>query len=318
MLSIREKSLTVATLLLILSLILISLLVISIEPAEADVTPAQISDYKIIPKPEVEKPVDGLITGIIAGVDYEIEFTLDIATGVEGNIVLTTQMERSSDRFWELETGDYSGVNLSKWQPGQKSISFDAVAGTPTFKLTGYVPENMTTALLYDPVSGTITLHRPGTLSLLSLSLESGELMQSIDAEAVDDSLLRYNDKKEEKSKALSDNSNLAKVIEDMAKKGYTEQATDLLDTLPSSGWGSGSSSSTILYIVAAVLAVIAILAIVLLLRGRGTVAFLKQRAIDQADKLDIVESRIHKLGEKSLTSDIAQIRDTLKEMGRR
>ncbi|MFO8101179.1 MAG: hypothetical protein R6U37_03285 [Dehalococcoidia bacterium] len=293
----------------------------AVEPAGADVASARISpDYKISPKPEGEKPDDGLITGIIAGVDYEIEFTLDIAKGMEGkNLVLSTQMERSGDRCWELETRDYEGVDTGSWQPGQHSISFNAVAGTPTFKLTGYVPGDMVATQLLNPVSGTITLHRPGTLALLSLSLESGEVLQSIDAEAVDDAIIRYNDKKDDRSEALGENSDLAEEIEELAEMGYMEQATALLDTLPDAGWESDSgASSTILYIVAAVLAVIAVLAIVFLLRIRGTMEFMKQRASDQADKLDIVESRIHKLGEKSLTGDVAQIRDILKEMGRR
>ncbi len=182
----------------------------------------------------------------------------------------------------------------------------------------------MTTTIMQNPFSGTVTLHQPGTLSIVSLSLSSGELLGMIPSEeeplvVIDDSLLRYNDALKKKDKALSENSGLAKEIEAMAKAGDTERATALLETLPGSGWESDSGSlSTIMYIVAAVLAIIAILAIILLLRGRGTVAFLKQRASDQANKLDIVESRIHKLGEKSLTSDIAQIRDTLKEMGRR
>jgi len=305
----RKKALPIVIPLLVLSLIIVGSFVISPEPAGADVVPAEISSYKISPKPDNE---------LIVGVDYQIEFTLTIATGVEGNIVLETQMEKSGTNYWDLLTSDYEGVP-SSWQPGQKNISFDAAPGTPTFVLTGYVPENMTTTVLQTPFSGTMTLHRPGTLSILSLSLDSGDTLEGLSVFAIDDSLLRYNDALDKKHKALSENSDLKKVVEELAEGGYTDQAMAILDTLPSEGWDSDSGASTaILYMVLAVMAVIAVIAIIFLLRGRGTTAFLKQRSSDQADKLDIVEARAQKLGERSLTSEIAQIRDTLREMGRR
>ena len=294
---------------LVAILLAASSLVYAIPSAQAQVVPAQISEYKISPKPD---------NFLISGVDYKVEFTLDIAAGIGGNLVLETDLERSTDRFWELKTRDYEGVNLQSWKPGQNTISFNAAAGTPTFVLTGYVPADATTNILQHPTSGTITLHWPGTLCMLSFSLESGDVLEKLNADVIDDSILRYNDKIKNWSQALNENPDLKKEIEKLADAGYTDQAIAILDTIPRSGWGTSDDSSTILYIVLAVIAVIAVAAIVVTLRSRSTIGFVKQRVVDQADKLDLVESRLHKLGEKSLINDVTQIRDSLREMGRR
>jgi len=292
------------------SLIVVNLLVICTAPAGA-------AAVEILPSPVISPPVKG-DEPLSVNINYSIEFTLDIASGLEqGNIVLSTQMEKVGANYWELLTPDYE-IADTDWLPGKKDLSFTANPGTPTFKLTGYIPENYTTIEFQDPMSGTITLHQPGTLAMLSLALGSGEVLESMIGTAIDDSIARTNILLDDKNKALADNSQLAEVIDNLIAVGHTDQAITILDTLPSEGWGSSGSSGSIGYIVAAVLAVIAVLFLVLMVRVRSTLGFLKQRVSDHADQLDIVESRVNKLGERSLTSEIAQIRDNLKEMGRR
>ena len=148
--------------------------------------------------------------------------------------------------------------------------------------------------------------------------MDSGDVLAMMPVEAIDDSILRYNAEKNDKSKALKDNSSLAKVIEAMAAAGNTEEATALMDTLPSEGWPDSDANNILYYAIMAVLAVIAIMAVLLVLRSRGTVSFLTQRSVDLANNLDILESRVRKLGKRSLSDEIGQIRDNLREMGRR
>ena len=296
--------------LLTVPLVIVYLLVIFTAPVRA-------AAVEIVPSPIISPPVKG-DEPLAVNINYSIEFTLDIASGLEqGNIVLSTDMEKVGANYWELLTPQYKGVT-NDWTPGKKEMAFKAVAGTPTFKLTGYIPDNFTTIQFQDPLSGTITLHRAGTLNMLSLALGSGEVLESMVGTAIDDSIARCNILLDDKKKALDENGDLADIINNLIEVGHTDQAITILRTLPSEGWGSSGSSGTIGYIVAAVFALIAVMVIILLIRVRGTLAFVKQRAYDHADQLDIIESRVNKLGERSLTSEIAQIRDNLKEMGRR
>jgi len=225
-------------------------------------------------------------------------------------------------------TEDYTGVNLSNWQPGQPKITFTADPGVVTFRLNGIVPEERTTTEL---PNGEI-LHHPGSVMMVNLSLQSGGPLEMRSIEVIDNSILDYRDLLSSRQQLLDDTdtiSDYADLVEGVidqaeaeAEIGYTVRAIDLLELIPGSGWPKGESDSggtdAIIYAVLGVLAALAVAAVLMVLRSRSTVGFLKQRADDQANKLDIVEARAQKLGERSLTSEIAQIRDTLRSMGRR
>ena len=323
--SARAFSITNTMVLGVLLVCLCSALVLTPGLARADAASVEISAFEIFTK-------DGTYTEgepLVVGVNYEIEFTIDVATGISDNIVLATGLERSGDRYWELKTESYAGVDLDSWQPAQSSISFEAIPGTATFVLTGSAPEECTATELENGEA----LHRPGSIMMLNLSLDSAPDLVEEGIEVIDSSILTYRDALDSQHALLSKTSTISEYssfvgaiirqAEVQAEAGYTERATALLQVIPIVGWPElveedSGGSNVALYIVLAVLAVIAVVAIVLMVRGRSTVSFLMQRVDDQANKLDIVESRLQKLGEKSLTGEISQIRDTLRSMGRR
>src|SRR5512139_516331 len=67
---------------------------------------------------------------LMAGATYRISFTIEVAAGLKEAAVLKTSLDRASgsDRFWTLK-GDYPGIDAASWQPGQATLSFDAVPG---------------------------------------------------------------------------------------------------------------------------------------------------------------------------------------------
>jgi hypothetical protein len=321
----RARAFPVTISLLVLLLCLCNLLILAPVPAIADVASAEIAAFDISTR-------DGTYTKgepLVVGVNYEIRFTIDVATGVNDTIILQTDLQRSGDRYWELLNENYSGIDLGSWTPGQPNISFNATPGTAAFVLTGTVPEEYTTTELENAEA----LHRSGSIMMLNLSLQSGGDLEGKSIEVIDSSILTYRDALSSRQGLLNKTETVpeyaglvGKMIsqaENQAESGYTERATALLQAIPVIDWpemveeGSGSSN-VVLYVILAILAVIAVAVIVLMLRSRSTASFLKQRVDDQANKLDIVEARVQKLGEKSLTGEISQIRDTLRAMARR
>ncbi|MFO8010162.1 MAG: hypothetical protein R6U89_05040 [Dehalococcoidia bacterium] len=320
----RLRSIILILLVSLLTVPMIGMFSLVTKSADAQSQSIDIIEFSISTKQGTYDPGDPLV----AGVSYQIEFTLDIATGVNDTVILKTSFDRSGDRYWELVNEEYAGVDLDNWQPSQSEIHFDAVAGEATFILNGAVPEGYTSTELEN---GQV-LHMPDSIIVLDLALQEGGALDMREVEVIDESIQAYR-------KALSARQNLLDTTETLpeyaslidsiisqakeeADRGYTELATSLLESIPSMGWpepaDDSESSTAYLYIIMGVIAVIAVAAIIFIIRSRSTLSFLKQRADDQANKLDIVESRVQRLGEKSLSGEIAQVRDTLRSMGRR
>ena len=288
-------------------------------PALAQVVPAKISAFKITTQDGREVMGQPLIAGVV----YDISFTIEVAAGVKDKAILGTDLEREGDRYWTLE-GDYPGIDLSSWQPGQQSISFEMAEGTAHFVLTGYISKEYTTTTLEN---GEI-LHHGESLVVLALSLESGGSLEERSFEVIDDVLETYRDTldvKVELTKEMEADAAYVDLVEAVletaqteADEGYTERALALLGIIPETGWATPQGSNMVLIVVIAVLAVIALLVLILLFRSKSEAGLLKRRADEEAKKLDIVSARVMKIGEKSLAGEISQVKDALESMSGR
>ncbi|MDY6911377.1 MAG: hypothetical protein SVM79_03340 [Chloroflexota bacterium] len=342
----RDKSKKAIIPLLIFSLLLMGSLGLMVKPAQAQGVTAQITDLKIttIDGREVSEP-------LISGVAYNVRFTIEVGVGILEKGVLTTDMALSGDRYWTLD-GEYPGIDTSTWQPGQETLIFDLEQGTANLILTGLVPEETTTipvGPISDETSGTATqtsgtatqtsvemLHRAGSIRLMEFSLESGQSLDVRTAEVIDNSIETYRDTLASRQALVAEIESVPEYIalvngiiaqsQSIAGVGYTDRAIAMLQTIPESGWAAPviepeepeESSSMLFIIVITVLGVIAIIAIILFLRSKADASFVKQRADDEARKLDIMSARISKIGEKSLASDITQIKESLESISGR
>ncbi len=301
---------------LLISVILLGIFA-DVVPSLADQPQAvQLSNFQI-------STLDGTSVGsqnLMAGATYDIKFTLEIASGVNNQVVLKTDLGVYGDHYWSL-VSPYSGINTSTWQPGQSQITFNAVQGTAQFELQGTVPTDYVLTAL--PTGE--TLHVSKTINLIQLSLAGGSALDNQTQTVIDSSIATY-------QSALANTQSLIKnsradsryiqlvnamvtAAQNEGKAGYTERATTLLQSIPSSGWIQPQSSNLFLWIIVGVLAVLMLVGFFLMFRARSNVDFVKKKADEQAKRLEILASRVRGIGDAALAGEITKVKQDLEEI---
>ncbi|MFP4642080.1 MAG: hypothetical protein ACOC7P_00345 [Chloroflexota bacterium] len=286
-----------------------------------EVTPVKIVEFEVSAQDgQAVSPDDPLMTGAV----YQIAFAIDVGTSVKDQLVLSTQLERTGDRYWNLTNEDYEGVDVNTWQPGRQEISFQPVEGIARFSLTGRIPEEYTRT----PLETGEILHNAKSIQLLELSLGTSGFMEERKSSVIDDSIAEYRKQLEIKESLLEEvdgdpgYESLVKGIIGQAKAeandGYTRRAVELLQTIPESGWTQPRGSNMLFIVIAAVLAVIALIAIVLVFRSRSEAQFLKKQSDAQAKKLELVSTKVSKLGDKGISEEVNRVKDELRSMSGR
>ncbi len=299
----------------------VSAVLVRHQTAEAQVVPIKVASFEI-------STLDGRSVGtqpLMAGATYRVALTLQIAAGLKDNCVLTTGLSQTGDHFWSL-SGNYSGINVSTWQPGQPTISFNAtVEGNVQLTLQGSVPANFVEVA----GPGGVKYHISKQMSLLKVSLSGGKVLEEKTQEVIDSTIETYRTLLSEKQKLLSENStadkryvSLVKAMVDVsqqeAKNGDVASATDLLDAIPESGWIAPQGSSVYLWFIVGGLAIVAALLLLVFLRSRSEVEFTKRRADEEAKRLEVLASRARSIGDTRLSDEITKVKDNLEGMSGR
>ena len=257
---------------------------------------------------------------LMAGATYDIKFTLEIAAGINNQVDLKTDLASYGDHFWSLDS-PYLGIDTSTWQPGQSEITFNAVQGTVQFELQGTVPTDYVVTSL--PTGE--TLHISKQINLVQLSLAGGTSLDNQQQEVVDSSIATYQSALAN-DQSLLKNSNadpryiqLVNTIVTSAQKegdaGYTDRATAMLQSIPSSGWIQTQSSDLYLWIIVGVLAVLMLVGFLLMFKARSDVDFVKKKADEQAKRLEILASRVRGIGDATLAGEITKVKQDLEDM---
>ncbi len=287
---------------------------------EAQVVPIKITSFEVT-------TLDGRSVGtqpLMAGATYQAAFTVQIAAGIKDQAVLKTGLSRTGDRFWSL-SGNYSGIDLSTWQPGQPEISFNTVEGKVQMKLQGSVPPNFVEVAA--PNGETYHVSKP--ISLLRVSLPGGRVLEDKTQEVIDKPIEAYRALLSEKQKLLSENSTADKRYvslvaamvassETEADQGYVEGATNLLEAIPQSGWIGPQGSSSYLWIIVGALALIGVVLLLILLRSRSELEFARRSVDEEAKRLEVLASRARGIGDVKLSEEINKVRDNLEGMSGR
>lgn len=300
------------------SLLLVILFIVGFYPVEAQqLASVSITDFEVTTLDG--KPVRDDV--LMAGTTYRVNFAIEAAAGLKERCILKTDLIRTFglDRFWSLKAS-YAGIDSASWQPGQPTISFDAVPGKAQLALEGTVPENWVSETIDD---GQV-LHLAKNISLVDLSLESGTAVASRQLEVIDRSIEEYRNVLSSKNQLLANMdadpafASLAKSMvasaEAEAKIGYTDLAMETLKSIPSSGWTQRHGSTTYLWIIIGILAVIAGASVFLLMRARSETGFLKRQTDSQAKRLQVLAMKASRIGDKTLTEGIQQVRKELEE----
>jgi uncharacterized membrane protein len=110
-------------------------------------------------------------------------------------------------------------------------------------------------------------------------------------------------------------------LAEGLYGKGYVEEATSLLNTLPESASDFPTpvpeGSYTIYIVIIVLLAVILIAFLILLFRAKSNSSFIRQQVDEEAGKLDVLSVRTSKI-DKQLARDIDQVKEQLERISER
>jgi len=286
----------------------------------AQVVPVKITSFEVT-------TLDGMSVGtqpLMAGATYQVAFTLEIAAGVKDNVTLKTGLTRTGDRFWSL-SGNYSGINVNTWQPGQPEITFATVEGKVQMKSQGSVPQDF---VRVTGPSGEI-YHIGKPISLLRVSLPGGRVLEEKTQEVIDKPIETYRALLGDKQKLLAENSTADKRYVDLvtamvaaseaeANQGNVEGATNLLEAIPQSGWIEPQQSSAYQWIIVGALALISVVLLLILLRSRSELEFAKRSVDEEAKRLEVLASRARGIGDVKLSEEINKVRDNLEGMSGR
>jgi hypothetical protein len=288
--------------------------------AEAQVVPVKVTSFQV-------SSVDGRAVGaqpLMAGATYRVSFTLEVAAGVRDRITLKTDMSRVSDRYWSL-SGNYSGIDVRTWQPGQAELSFNPVEGRAQMELQGSISDVF---VQVKSPSGEI-LHVSKSISLLQVSLPNSRIVENRTQEVIDRSIETYRAVLASKQQTLAANNStdqrFVRLVQAMiagakgeADRGYTESATSLLNAIPDSGWIGPKASTWYQWVIIGILAVIAIVLGMSVFRGRTNLDFAKRRVDEQAKRLEILSSRAKGIGDIRLSEEIGRVKKDLEEISGR
>jgi hypothetical protein len=281
--------------------------------------------------------VDGSdVTGgqLMAGDSYIVTVEIDVGVDLGNNtLLLSTNLEKVEDVFWHLE-GNYTGVNTDTWQPGMSTIEFDIVKGAAQFTLEGKVPDTYTSRRITE--TGAV-LHLPRDIALIELSLGPKDtLLEERAMNVIDQAVSTYEKVLIRQEAALEQattgsspaDPTYAALAQDVilqaraiSAKGYVEEATDLLSTLPEAAAGYPTpveeGSYTLYIVLIAALAVLLVAVLLVLLRARSGASFLRQQVDEEAGKLDVLSVRLSKI-DRQLARDVDQVKQQLESISGR
>ena len=261
------------------------------------------------------------VTGqtLLAGVAYDIAFTLSVAEGLKENLILDTGLQKTGDIYWRL-ANSYAGIDTQTWQPGMNVIGFEAVAGDAQFNLKGMVPSDF----VMEAQDGGEVLHRAGRIRLLAISLESGVLVEHWEADVTDQSIENFRAILQAKDALLQGtatqpvfaelvSSNL-RVARSLGESGYVDRAMEIMKTIPDGGWPTSERFELILMGTTGGAGLVAILFFLLFIRAKSASAFIRQRVIEQVRRLDLTEVKLSKTGDASLAGEVGDVKTELEK----
>ena len=305
--------------LLVTLLLVVGLGVVRPQHVEAQVVPIIVASFEV-------STLDARRVGsqpLMAGATYQVSFTLEIAAGVKDKATLKTAMTRTGDRYWSM-SGNYSGIDVKTWQPGQPEITFDTVEGKVQMKLQGSVPADFVE--VDGPTGEEYHISKP--ISLLRVSLPGGRVLEEKSQEVIDKSIEDYRALLGEKQELLlntgADRRYVALVesvvaaSEIVAENGNTEGATDMLLAIPESGWIEPQQSSLYQWVIIGVLAAACAVLLLVYFRSRSEFEFARRRVDDEAKRLEVLSSRARGIGDSRLSEEIDKVRTNLEGMSGR
>lgn len=250
---------------------------------------------------------------IVPGSDIKVTFTVNVFTAGSGNLKLQTSMQKLlSDRYWELETQNYTLGN--DFNPNANPAQFGWTVGTFSMSVYGKIP--------------TTTSQTGAPLNLVSLYGPTGGVaIDQISVTATTALMTQFQtlyDQKEAHLQSLQSSgvaqgyidiyTNVLNASKAIANTGEVSSAIDLLNGLTTTNEPISSTAQMIYIPLIIVLAAIAALFVVFFLRIRGKVSYFQLVVEDQIKDLEGLTLRASKI-DRSMSSNLESIKDRLKRL---
>ena len=250
---------------------------------------------------------------IVPGSDIKVTFTVNVFTAGSGNLKLQTSMQKLlSDRYWELETQNYTLGN--DFNPNANPAQFGWTVGTFSMSVYGKIP--------------TTTSQTGAPLNLVSLYGPTGGVaIDQISVTATTALMTQFQtlyDQKEAHLQSLQSSgvaqgyidiyTNVLNASKAIANTGEVSSAIDLLNGLTTTNEPMSSTAQMIYIPLIIVLAAIAALFVVFFLRIRGKVSYFQLVVEDQIKDLEGLTLRASKI-DRSMSSNLESIKDRLKRL---
>ncbi|MCL2359967.1 hypothetical protein [Candidatus Bathycorpusculum sp.] len=250
---------------------------------------------------------------VLPGAEVKITFTVNVIASGEGNLKLTSGLNKpSSGPYWAAPSKNDYDLG-SAFSPNSQSTSFNWVTGEFEMILYGKVPTTssaskaLTAVSLYGPSGGTpldtitITATSADMNNYLTLLAQKETKLESLKASGVDPGYIQIYQ-------------NVLKTSQDVANSGDVTNAIAMLRGLDVTNEPAGSTMQMLFLPLIIAAAVIAAIFAVLFLRLRGKVSYMTLVVEDQIKDLEGLTLRASKI-DRAMSANLDSVKDRLKNL---
>ncbi|MDP2719523.1 MAG: hypothetical protein Q8P44_06825 [Dehalococcoidia bacterium] len=171
-------------------------------------------------------------------------------------------------------------------------------------------------------------LHLRRPITLLHLTLASGVLSETKSIEVIDKAIENYTIILKEKQTLLKEQTGEPKYVElitgviaraqTVADEGHPDLAIEILNEIPNRGWPQSPRSLLIVYGGAGLLGILALLFFMMMFRAKGEIGYTRQALEDEVKRLDIINIRASRLGDRGLIDELKKAKEELERISGR
>jgi hypothetical protein len=261
---------------------------------------------------------------LLAGHAYNVTMRVTVPFNQSGSHFypsLDSSLLSHGAQFWYVKTPQYSGYNASAFNPGNRTLQFNFVAGTVVLSGIFEVPLSLTLI-----TAGNFTRHQTvNNYTVATVTVTRGSRVGLLSATVEDQTIQTYLNTYQQKSTLITSgqidpaystvvNSILAQA-QALYVAGLPAQGTNVLETIDPAAFPvpPSSSMSTTLLVGVVVAAVVIILLAVIVLRGRGKRGFSEGVVSEVQKELALLEVTAAKY-DKALADRLQALRNRLGE----
>ncbi|HME18189.1 MAG TPA: hypothetical protein VKF15_00435 [Nitrososphaerales archaeon] len=261
---------------------------------------------------------------LLAGHAYNVTMKVTVPFNQSGSHFypsLDSALLSHGAQFWYVKTPQYPGYNASSFNPGNRTLQFDLVAGTVVLSGIFEVPLSLTLI-----TAGNFTRHQTvNNFTIATVTVTRGSRVGLLSATVEDQTIQTYLSTYQQKSTLISSgaiNSAYSTVVNSVLAQaqalyvaGLPAQGTSVLDTIDPASFPvppSTTTSTTLLAGVVVAIIVIILLAVIVL-RGRGKRGFSEGIVSEVQKELALLEVTAAKY-DKALADRLQALRNRLGE----